>query len=104
MSEVWAAMSVECFPITVLPHVSKLYRDYLAMAESAEGAPVRRWYGAEPFAGRWLGEAALVEHAGQLADLLESQAVEFGASDAAKSNIAKLRAGARSSEGGDGGC
>ncbi len=95
MSEVWAAMSVECFPITVLPHVSKLYRDYLAMAESAEGAPVRRWYGAEPFAGRWLGEAVLVEHAGQLADLLESQAVEFGASDAAKANIAKLRAGAR---------
>jgi bacillithiol biosynthesis cysteine-adding enzyme BshC len=95
MNEVWAAMSVECFPITVLPHMSQLYRDYLAMAESAYDAPVRRWYGAEPFAGRWLGEAALVEHAGQLADLLESQAVEFGASDAAKANIAKLRAGAR---------
>jgi bacillithiol biosynthesis cysteine-adding enzyme BshC len=88
-------MSVECFPITVLPHVSQIYRDYLAMAESADGAPVRRWYGAEPFAGRWLGKTAPVEHAGRLADLLESQAVEFGASDAAKANIAKLRAGAR---------
>jgi bacillithiol biosynthesis cysteine-adding enzyme BshC len=88
-------MSVECFPITVLPHVSQLYRDYLAMAESAGEAPVRRWYGAEPFAGRWLGRATSVEHAGRLADLLERQAEEFGASDAAKANIAKLRAGAR---------
>ena len=95
MNEVWAAMSVECFPITVLPHVSQLYRDYLAMAESAGDAPVRRWYGTEPFAGRWLGKATRVEHAGLLADLLESQAVQFGASDAAKANIAKLRAGAR---------
>ncbi|HEX3373318.1 MAG TPA: bacillithiol biosynthesis cysteine-adding enzyme BshC [Edaphobacter sp.] len=88
-------MSVECFPITVLPHVSQLYRDYLAMAESAGDAPVRRWYGAEPFAGRWMGKTAPVEHAGRLADLLEQQAAEFGASDAAKANIAKLRAGAR---------
>ena len=42
-----------------------------------------------------MGKAAPVAHAGRLADLLESQAVEFGASDAAKANIAKLRAGAR---------
>ncbi|MCU1249392.1 MAG: hypothetical protein JWQ49_2421 [Edaphobacter sp.] len=88
-------MSVECYPITVLPHVSQIYRDYLAMAESAGDAPVRRWYGAEPFAGRWMGKVAPIGHAGSLADLLESQAVEFGASDAAKANIAKLRAGAR---------
>ena len=88
-------MSVECFPITVLPHVSQIYRDYLAMAESAEGAGVRRWYGAEPFAGRWAGKAASIDHATRLADLLESQAVEFRASDAAKANIEKLRAGAR---------
>jgi len=88
-------MSAECFPITVLPHVSQIYRDYVAMADSPGDAPVRRWYGAEPFAGRWVGTAASVDHAGLLADLLESQAVEIGASDAAKANIAKLRAGAR---------
>ena len=88
-------MSVECFPITVLPHVSQIYRDYVAMAESAGDAPVRRWYGAEPFAGRWVGKAVSIDHAARLADLLESQAVEFHANDAAKANIAKLRAGAR---------
>jgi bacillithiol biosynthesis cysteine-adding enzyme BshC len=88
-------MSYECFPITVLPHVSQLYRDYLAMADSAGDAAVRRWYGAEPFAGRWLGKAVPVKHAGALADLLELQAVDFGAGDAARANIEKLRAGAR---------
>ncbi|WP_353069306.1 bacillithiol biosynthesis cysteine-adding enzyme BshC [Tunturibacter empetritectus] len=88
-------MSVECFPITVLPHVSQIYRDYLAMAESAGDSAVRRWYGAEPFAGRWIGRGEPVKDAGALADLLEKQAVEFGAGDAAKANIAKLRAGAR---------
>jgi bacillithiol biosynthesis cysteine-adding enzyme BshC len=88
-------MSSECYPITVLPHVSQIYRDYLAMADSADDAPVRRWYGAEPFAGKWLGKATPVKHAGVLADLLDQQAIEFCAGDAAKANIAKLRAGAQ---------
>jgi len=91
-------MSVECFPITVLPHVSQLYRDYLAMADSADDAAVRGWYGSEPFAGKWLGSGLAetdAKHRNVLADLLERQAIEFGASDAAKANIAKLRAGAR---------
>jgi bacillithiol biosynthesis cysteine-adding enzyme BshC len=78
-----------------LPHVSQIYRDYLAMSESADDAAVRRWYGAEPFAGRWVRKAAPVAHAGRLADLLDEQAVAFGASDAARANIAKIRAGAR---------
>lgn len=89
-------MSSECFPITVLPRLSELYRDYLAMADSAGDADLRRWYGAEPFGGKWVGRASPVKHAwAALADLLELQAVEFGAGDAAKANIAKLRAGAR---------
>jgi bacillithiol biosynthesis cysteine-adding enzyme BshC len=96
-------MSIECFPITVLPHISPLYRDYLAMADSAYEAPVRRWYGSDPFAGRWMRSASKdakdsAMHASDkdaLAGLLERQAVEFGASESAKANIAKLRSGAR---------
>jgi bacillithiol biosynthesis cysteine-adding enzyme BshC len=88
-------MSSECYPITVLPHTSQIYLDYLAMAESADDAGVRRWFGAEPFAGKWMGKASAGKGAEVLAGLLEQQAVEFGASDAAKANIAKLRAGAR---------
>src|ERR1700733_14632137 len=90
-----SAMSVECFPITVLPHVSQIYRDYLAMAQSAADAPVRRWYGAEPFAGRWMGKPVSVENPGRLADALRAQSVEFGAGPAVLANIEKLRAGAR---------
>jgi bacillithiol synthase len=79
----------------VLPHVSPIYRDYLAMADSADDAAVRRWYGAEPFAGKWIGKAVAAKDAVTLADLLDRQAVDFGAGEAAKANIAKLRAGAR---------
>jgi bacillithiol synthase len=91
-------MSIECFPITVLPNVSQLYCDYLAMADSADDAPVRRWYGSEPFAGKWMRSGLAATDAKRrdaLAGLLERQAEEFGAGEAAKANIAKLRAGAR---------
>src|SRR6266702_3631967 len=88
-------MSVECYPITVLPHISQLYRDYLAMADSPADARVRRWYGAEPFAGRWMGAPVKVDDPGRLADALRAQSVEFGAGAAALENIEKIRAGAR---------
>ncbi len=81
--------------MTVLPHMSRINLDYLAMAESADDAGVRRWFGAEPFAGKWMGKGSAEIDTEALADLLERQAVEFRASDAAKANIGKLRAGAR---------
>ena len=91
-------MSVECFPIAVLPHVTQLYRDFLALAEAAPDSPVRSWYGAEPFSPRWMRPTAQSQQfasANELADLLDRQSVEFAASDATKANIARLRSGAR---------
>jgi bacillithiol biosynthesis cysteine-adding enzyme BshC len=88
-------MSTECYPIATLPHVTKLYRDYLAMGESGADAPVRAWYGAEPLGRGWMRPVGSSEHAGALADALERQSVEFGAGTAALTNIAKIRAGAR---------
>ena len=90
-------MSTECYPITVLPHVSQLYRDYLAMAESASDAPVRRWYGAEPFAGKWMGRGVPVEDAGRAGGCCwsEQSGGVWRGGRASKANIAKLRAGAR---------
>jgi bacillithiol biosynthesis cysteine-adding enzyme BshC len=95
-------MSVECFPITVLPHVSQIYRDYLAMADSPESAPVRTWYGAPPFASHWIskteaepGSPSSAPHANTLADLLHQQAMNFNSGQAALANIEKLRSGAR---------
>ena len=89
-------MSAECYPITVLPHISQLYRDYLAMAESSADSPVRQWYGCEPFGGKWLGCAVPGGmEAAQLADALDRQSRSLGASAAAFENISRLREGAR---------
>jgi bacillithiol biosynthesis cysteine-adding enzyme BshC len=89
-------MSAECYPITVLPHISELYRAYLAMAESAADAPVRRWYGGEPLSGRWMtGGAGWKGDASRLADALKTQSEGFGAGSATLANIERLRAGAR---------
>ena len=89
-------MSMECYPITVLPHVSQIYRDYLTMGDKPADAAIRCWYGAEPFAGKWLRVANTQSvDAARLADELHRQNVEFGAGGAAFENIEKLRAGAR---------
>jgi len=88
-------MSLECYPITMLPHISKLYREYLAMGDGAPDSPARRWYGAQPSASKWMGQPTGSIDSTRLADALEAQSKEFGAGAAAFANIAKLRAGAR---------
>lgn len=93
-------MSVECYPITVLPHVSQLYRDYLAMGDSAPDASVRKWFGSGdsggPFAGGWMrASIKSIPSANALADELLRQNEDFGGSSEALANIEKLRAGAR---------
>jgi bacillithiol biosynthesis cysteine-adding enzyme BshC len=86
-------MSSECYPVTVLPHVTRLYSDYLAMGENP-GA-VRSWYGSAPMSGEWMGGASKAADADALADALKAQSVEFGAGAPALANIEKLRSGAR---------
>lgn len=85
-------MSTECYPITVLPHVTQLYRDYISMAN---GSSVAGWYGAKPFGTQWMGPVISVGHRERLADALREQSVELGAGAAAFENIEKLRGGAR---------
>jgi bacillithiol biosynthesis cysteine-adding enzyme BshC len=81
-------MSSECFPMTALPHTSRLFADYLAMAQAPGDAAVHSWY------GTGYREAAVAD-AERLADALKAQSVEFGAGAAALANIEKLRYGAR---------
>jgi bacillithiol biosynthesis cysteine-adding enzyme BshC len=88
-------MSTEHYPITTLPHTTRLFRDFLAMSESAATSPLRTWYGAEPFGSEWMQPAPASTHATALTDVLESQSRSFGASPATLANIAKLRTGAR---------
>ncbi len=91
-------MSVECYPITVLPHVSRLYRDYLAMGENAD-SPVRPWYGSGdsggPFANGWMKASLPQEDRSRLAEELLRQNRGFGASEDVIASIEKLRNGAR---------
>ncbi len=75
--------------MSVLPHLSALYGDYLAAAE-----PVRGWYGSEPLSG-WMGRDVAVADPAKLADALARQAAEFGAAPAALANIDRIRTGAR---------
>ena len=71
-------MSTECIPIATLPHTTRLFRDFLAMGESAD-SPVRAWYGAEPFGSEWMKPAAASTHSTALADALERQSRASGA-------------------------
>jgi bacillithiol biosynthesis cysteine-adding enzyme BshC len=94
-------MSTECYPIATLPHITKLYRDYLAMGDGGAShsgtasSRLRGWYGAEPLGNAWMRPAPATDHAIALADALHRQSLEFGAGPAALANVAKLRGGAR---------
>jgi bacillithiol biosynthesis cysteine-adding enzyme BshC len=92
-------MSAECYPITILPHVSQLYRGYLAMGDSLGDSRVRNWYGTGPIADNWIKASRQESRGGtdpaRLADVLARQGTEFGASAEAMANIEKLRGGAR---------
>jgi bacillithiol biosynthesis cysteine-adding enzyme BshC len=92
-------MSVECYPITVLPHISQLYRDYLVMGDSAANAPIRQWFGSGdsggPFAGGWMRSTLPPTHSNRLADELLRQNRLFAASPETLANIERLRNGAR---------
>lgn len=85
-------MSGECYPMSDMPQVSRLYAEYLAMPA---GAKLKDWYGASPAGGDWMGRDVSVAHAEALADALSAQQIEFGAGAAALANVEKLRRGAR---------
>lgn len=88
-------MSAECYPITILPHITELYRDYLAMGDSLPTSRVRAWFGGEPFGGAWMrGGVRSVDAAG-LAAALDLQSRAFGAGATTLGNVEKLRNGAR---------
>ena len=88
-------MSAECYPITVLPHVSKLYQAYLSLNEGEAVGPLAGWYGAAPMGLGWMRGAVSAGDAGELANELAAQAKKRDAGAAVRANIEKLRGGAR---------
>ena len=99
-------MKAECLPISDLPGVSRLYRDFAEMRlhpESAgHGDALRRFYPPDPFAVASHSDAALrgpvrrmAADAGAVSNLLAEQNRAWGATDATLGNIERLRSGAR---------
>ena len=86
-------MIPDCISFRSIPHTSKLFSDYLSYAPE-----LRPFFPQAPDAGLVASRAALVP-AGtrihqQVADALERQNREWGASDATLKNIQRLREGA----------
>jgi bacillithiol biosynthesis cysteine-adding enzyme BshC len=90
-------MNTECHPITVLPHLAKIFREYTELRSAPADAPVRRFYPSSPFDARWQAGTTprLQPDRDVLADALIAQNQTFGAGEATFANIERLREGAR---------
>jgi bacillithiol biosynthesis cysteine-adding enzyme BshC len=91
-----AKPETHCYPITVLPHTSALFRDYTDARAAKDPAALRRWYPADPFTMDWAKRSPSLsaDHRERLADALTAEALDFGAGEAALANIERLRQGA----------
>jgi bacillithiol synthase len=82
-------LHTECYPISILPRLSRLFLDY---AESRR--PLTPFYPASPYTQHWTAPAQDPVLRTRIADLLEEQNRAFHASPATLANIARLRQGA----------
>jgi bacillithiol biosynthesis cysteine-adding enzyme BshC len=89
-------VETQCYPITVLPHTTALFRDYTDVRAARDAAALRRWYPADPFTMDWARHSPALDggHRERLAAALKLQAEGFGAGAAALANIERLRNGA----------
>src|SRR3984885_2249141 len=85
------AMKTECYPIAMLPGLSRLFLDFAERREA-----LSPFYPASAYSTEWMTTAPVLPPAGRetLCDLLEQQNRSFGAADAVFENIARLRNGA----------
>lgn len=83
-------MHTECFPITILPHLSRLFMDY---AQSRTSLP---YYAQSPYSQEWATRTPSLTPSirEQVADLLVEQNRSFGAGPKTFENIERLRNGA----------
>ena len=90
-------MTAECYPITVLPHISRLFREFTELRTAPVDAPVRQFYPHSPFDDRWKQGTTprLQPERGMLCDLLTDQNRSWGAGPATFAHLDKLRGGAR---------
>jgi bacillithiol biosynthesis cysteine-adding enzyme BshC len=85
------ALKTECYPISLLPGLSRLFLDFAERRDA-----LTPFYPASAYSTEWMTIRPVVPPAGRetLCDLLEQQNRSFGAADAVFENIARLRSGA----------
>jgi bacillithiol synthase len=85
------AMKTECYPVSVLPGLSRLFLDFAERRDA-----LTPFYPASAYSAEWMTIRPVLSPAGRepLCNLLEQQNRSFGAADAAFENIARLRSGA----------
>ncbi len=89
--------NAECYPVSVLPHVSRLFQAFTDMRTAPADAPVRSFYASSPFDEGWKrGTSPLLQpDRAALADALERQNRAWGAGEATLAHLQALRQGAR---------
>lgn len=90
-------MSAECYPITVLPHLSRLFQDFTELRSAPPDALVRRFYSSNPFGNEWKQGTTptLQPDRNTLTRLLTDQNNTWNAGPATLGNLNRLRNGAR---------
>jgi bacillithiol synthase len=85
------AMKTECYPISLLPGLSRLFLDFAERRDT-----LTPFYSASAYSTEWMTTRPVLPSAGRetLCALVEQQNRSFGASDAVFDNIARLRSGA----------
>jgi bacillithiol biosynthesis cysteine-adding enzyme BshC len=85
------AMKTECYPISLLPGLSRLFLDYAERREA-----LTPFYPSSAYSTGWMTTRPVLPPASRetLCDLLEQQNRSFGAADPVFENIARLRNGA----------
>jgi bacillithiol synthase len=86
-----AAMKTECYPISLLPGLSRLFLDYAERREA-----LTPFYQASAYSTEWMTTRPVLPPNSReaLCDLLEQQNRSFGAADPVFENITRLRNGA----------
>lgn len=85
-------MNATCYPVTSLPHISQLFRDFV----HGPTEPLRQFYASSSFDQQWMQQIPQIDadrrHA--VAALLRRQNRELAASPATEANLDRLAAGA----------
>ncbi len=90
-------MTAECYPISVLPHLSRIFEEFTEMRTAPADAPVRQFYPCSPWDPCWKEGTAprLQPERAELVRVLREQNESWGCGAATRANLDRLAAGAR---------